>query len=451
MTTMKSLSFSRVLPLVLGLALSLALSATAQAGPKIEQWMAATGARVSYVASHELPILDITLDFAAGSAADPAGKNGLASFTNSLLDAGAGELNEQAISDKKADLGLILHGSTDEDRASFSLRTLSASKERDASVTLAAKVLAHPAYPQAILERDRTRSIASLKEALTKPSTLASRAFESALYAGHPYGGLYTEKTLNAITRDDLIAFHARYYSAKNVSIAIVGDVDRAMAEKIAVALTRDLPKGGKVDTILAPAQTKASEKRIKNPSTQAHILVGQPGLSRDDPDYFALLLGNHVLGGGGFTSRLMSEVREKRGLVYDVHSYFEPRRVAGPFRIGLQTKGSQRDEALKVVREVLEKFIKEGPTEAELKTSRDNLVNGFGLRLDSNSKILSYVSVIGFYGLPVDWLDQYPRALSAITREQVRDAFARRIHPDQLVTVISGGDGDQKSAPAKP
>ncbi|MDR2925865.1 MAG: insulinase family protein [Azoarcus sp.] len=430
----------------------------AQAAPRIEQWTAPAGAKVLFVASHELPMVDIQIDFAAGSAFDPAGKSGLASFTRALLESGAGKLDEQAISERAADLGTIFGGGMDDDRASFSIRALSAAQERDESVALAATILARPQFPAEVLERERVRSLAHLREALTKPAVLAARAFSAAIYAGHPYGVESDEKSLSAIARDDLVAFHAKHYNAQNASIAIVGDLDRATAEKIAIALTQNLPVGTKAETPPAPRPPQdALLTRIANPSAQSHILVGQPGMSRDDPDYFPLLVGNHVLGGGGFTSRLMKEVREKRGFAYDIHSYFEPRRVAGPFSIGLQTRGTQGASALEVVRATLNAFIAEGPSEKELRAARDNISSGFGLRLDSNSKILGYVAMIGFYGLPLDWLDRYPRAVAAVTREAVRDAFARRVRPGSLITVIAGGDGDKgegaasKGEPAKP
>lgn len=455
-----ALSFTRRSRRLCAYALALAALASgtgfAQAAPRIEQWTAPTGAKVLLVASHELPMVDIQIDFAAGSAFDPAGKSGLASFTRSLLDAGAGELDEQAISERAADLGTILGGSMDDDRASFSIRSLSATQERDESVALAATVLARPQFPAEVLERERVRALAHLREALTKPAVLAARAFSTGIYAGHPYGVENNEKSISAITRDDLVAFHARHYNAQNASIAIIGDLDRADAEKIAIALTQNLPAGVKAETLPAPLlPTDALLTRIANPSAQSHILIGQPGMSRDDPDYFPLLVGNHILGGGGFTSRLMKEVREKRGFAYDIHSYFEPRRVVGPFSIGLQTRGTQSADALEVVRATLNTFIAEGPTEKELQTARNNLAGGFGLRLDSNAKILGYVAMIGFYDLPLDWLDRYPRAVEAVTREAVRDAFARRVHPGRLITVIAGGDGDKgegtKGKSAKP
>ncbi len=419
----------------------------AQAGPRIQQWTAPTGARVHFVESRALPLVDIQIAFAAGSAADPEGKSGLAGVTRALLDAGAGDLDEQAISDRSADIGAQIGGGADNDRSTLSIRSLSSTAERDAAIALAATLLGEPTFPAAILERERGRAVAGLREALTKPDTLAARRFSEAVYAGHAYGSNTTEASLTAITRDDLLTFHRDHYAARHASVTIVGDVDRATAEQIAIRLTEALPNGRDLTPITQPALPAAQTLRIAHPSAQAHILIGQPGLSREDPDYFPLLVGNYVLGGGGFVSRLTHEVREKRGFAYSVSSHFAPQRVAGPFQIGLQTRGSQTADALEVVNETLTTFITDGPTEHELKAAKDNLINGFGLRLDSNRKILDYVAMIGFYQLAPDWLDRYPLAVAAVTTAQVRDAFVRRIRPEHMITVIAGGDGDTAAA----
>ena len=424
--------------------------APAQAAPEIQQWIAPTGARVLFVESRALPVVDIQVDFAAGSALDPAGKAGLASMTQALLDAGAGALDEQTIADRKADLGIEVRGGTDNDRASLSLRSLSSSAELDAAVELAATLLAQPSFPADIVERERNRAIAGLREALTKPATLAARQFNAALYAGHPYGNNSTPESLAAIERADLVDFHRRHYGAQRASIASVGDIDRAAAERIALRLTADLPATEAAVAPPAPAATTAQVFRIPHPSAQAHILLGQPGMARQDPDYFPLLVGNHVFGGGGFVSRLTQEVREKRGFAYSVYSFLSPQQVAGPFQIGLQTRGGQAEEALAVVRATLASFLADGPTAAELQAAKDNIVNGFGLRLDSNAKLLDHVAMIGFYRLPLDWLERYPREVEAVSAEAVRDAWQRRIRPEQLVTVIAGGDGD-RGEPAAP
>jgi len=425
----------------------LLLGNTAYAGPDIQQWTASTGARVQFVESRALPLVDIQIDFAAGSAVEPADKTGLAGLTRALLDAGAGTLDEQAVSDLSADIGAQIGGGTDNDRSNLSIRSLSSARELNAAIDLAATLVSAPTFPAAVLDRERERAIAGLRESLTKPGTLAARSFNELAYSGHPYGRNVTSESLAAISRDDLLAFHHDHYAARYASVSIVGDVDRATAEQIAVRLTRELPAGVDTPALPAPVQPAAQTVRIAHSSAQAHILIGQPGMAREDPDYFPLLVGNYVLGGGGFVSRLTSEVREKRGFAYSVYSYFAPQQVAGPFEIGLQTRGNQTTQALQVVNDTLRTFIAEGPTADELQAAKDNLINGFGLRLDSNRKILDYVAMIGFYQLPLDWLDRYPRAVAAVSRAQVRDAFSRRVRPEHLVTIIAGGDGDTETS----
>lgn len=179
---------------------------------------------------------------------------------------------------------------------------------------------------------------------------------------------------------------------------------------------------------------------RIPHPSTQAHILIGQPGLRRKDPDYFPLWLGNYVLGGGGFSSRLSDEIRQKRGFAYSTYSYFNPLATEGPFQIGLQTRKQQSGQALEVAQRVLADFVENGPTQEELDNAKQNILGGFPLRIDSNGKILEYLSVIGFYDLPLDYLDQFPARIDAVTLEQVRDAWRRRVHPERMVTVVVAG-----------
>lgn len=440
--TFKSMTGAAVLALA-----AVALSGPAHAGPQIQHWTADNGTRVYFVESRALPLIDIRIDFAAGSAYDPAGKSGLASMTRSLLDIGSEGLDEQEISERIADSGAQIGGSTDEDRSGLGIRTLSSPQERDAAVELAARLLARPTFPADALERERARAVASLREALTRPAPLAERRFSAAIYGDHPYGRSADLASIAAITQDDLKDFHRRYYTANNASVTIVGDVGRRDAERIAAVLTQPLPAGEPPAALSQPVQPARHTEHIANPSAQAHVLAGMPGLSRQDPDYFPLLVGNYVLGGGGFVSRLTKEVREKRGFAYSVYSYFMPNLVAGPFQIGLQTRGSQTQDALKVVEETLAAFIAEGPTAAELKAAHDNLINGFGLRLDANGKILDHVAMIGFYRLPLDWLDTYPQQVAAVTAEQIRDAFARRIRLEHLVVVTAGGDGDTAGA----
>ena len=424
------------------IALMVALAAAvAQAGVKVEHWTAPSGARVYFVESHDLPILDVQVDFAAGSAYAPADKAGLAGLTQGLLDAGAGDLDEEAISARLVDIGARLAGSVDADRAGIGLRTLSSVGERQAALEMLHLVLSRPTFPAAAFAREQGRSIAALQDADTRPDAIAAKRFAAALYPGHPYGSVATAESVARITREDLLAFYRDNYGAKGAVVSLIGDVSREQAERIAQYLTADLPAGKEAVVLPAVTLPTATTINVAHPAAQSHVLVGLPAVSRDDPDYFPLLVGNYSLGGGGFVSRLMKEVREKRGYAYSVYSYFMPRKLAGPFEIGLQTKRDQAADALKVTRDVLAAYLREGPTAEELRAAKKNLVDGLALRTDSNAKILGYLSLIGFYGLPLTYLDDFPSRVNAVTAAQVREAFRRHVKPENLVTVVVAGE----------
>jgi zinc protease len=426
---------------LIAILLSCLASSLALAGVKIENWVAPSGARVYFVETRVLPILDVQIDFAAGGAFVPAAKAGLAGLTRGLLEAGAGELDEEKIAGRLVDIAARIGGGADSDRASLSLRTLSASKQREAALDLMRAVLSAPTFPQSVLEREKARSIASIREAETRPDSIAGKRFAAAIYPGHPYGISPSVESVSAITREDLVAFHRQHYGAKGAIVSIIGDVSRAEAEAIAQRLTEALPPGG--GALVPPPVTKPQRATIKvdHPAAQSHVHVGLPAISRGDPDYFPLLVGNYTLGGGGFVSRLMKEVREKRGYAYSVHSYFAPRKLEGPFEIGLQTRRDQVDAALKVVDEVLTEFMARGPTTKELAAAKKNMVDGLALRMDSNAKLLGYLSAIGFYGLPLTYLDEFPAKVNAVTIEQVKAAFARHVKAENLVTVVVAAD----------
>ncbi|MBI5899402.1 MAG: insulinase family protein [Rhodocyclales bacterium] len=421
--------------------LSFFLVGLARAGVKIEHWVAPSGAKVYFIEARVLPILDVQIDFAAGGAFVPPGKAGLAGLTKGLLEAGAGSLDEEAIAGRLVDIGARLGGGADSDRASVSLRTLATKTERDTALELMRTVLSAPTFPQSVLEREKARSIASIREAETRPDAIAGKRFAAAIYPDHPYGVSPTVDTVNTITRDDLVEFHRRHYGARGAVVSIIGDVSRAEAEAIAQRLTEALPPGG--GALLPPAVKKpqAAMVKIPHPAAQSHVHVGLPAISRGDPDYFPLLVGNYTLGGGGFVSRLMKEVREKRGYAYSVYSYVAPRKLEGPFEIGLQTKREQVDDALKVVNQVLRDYVIKGPTAKELAAAKKNMVDGLALRMDSNAKLLGYLSAIGFYGLPLSYLDDFPAKVNAVTAEQIKSAFARHVKQENLVTVVVAAD----------
>ena len=410
------------------------------AAPPIAHWQTPSGVRVLFVESHELPLLDVQVDFPAGSAYDPPGKAGLAALTHALLDLGVRGSDETQIANRLADVGAQLSGSVEIDRASLKLRTLSAPDQRLAALEVLRSVLVSPHFPPTVFAREQARTVAALKDDLTRPETIASQAFWRALYPDHPYGRQASPASVMALKRADALAFYRQHYAARRATLTIVGDLSREQAEALAQRLTRNLPAGGGAPALAAPSAPTASELRIAHPAAQAHLLIGLPALARGDPDDFALQVGNYTLGAGGFVSRLMKAVREQRGLAYSVHSEFSPLAQPGPFEIALQTRGDQADAALQVVREVLAGFLADGPSDDELRAAKRYLVGSFPLRVDSNRKILENVAVIGFYGLPLDYLERYGETVEQVTAAQVKAALARHVQPQQMVTVVVGG-----------
>lgn len=458
MSTFKKIS----LQAVLAATISFVWLPAALAGIAIEQWTQPSGAQVYLVQSHAIPMLDIQLDFDAGSRRDPAQQAGLASVTASLSGMGVlahparGEmaLDENALGEAWADLGANFGGHASADRMSFALRSLTYPDLLTKAVQLAARQLAEPAFPADIWQRERETMIAAIKEANTRPDTLAQRAFDQAVYGVHPYGYDTTEVSLQRIEVAHMKSLYRQLIQPCRAKVVLVGAVTRAQADALVTQLLARLAESKPKAASSCPALpvvaevaplTQASEQRIAFDSAQAHVLLGQPGYKRNDPDFFAMLVGNYILGGGGFVSRLTHEVREKRGLSYSVYSYFAPGLHAGAFAIGLQTRPDQADQALQVSREVLARFVADGPTEAELQAAKDNLIGGFALRLDSNRKLLDNVANIAWNNLPLDYLDTWTQRVQAITVADIRSAFQRKLQPDKMATVVLGGSASAR------
>jgi zinc protease len=419
----------------------------------IQHWQTASGARVYFVENHDLPMLDLSVEFPAGVGYDRADKAGVAGMVVRMLDRGADGLNEEDIARRVADIGAQLGGRFDSDRGGLTLRTLSNERERRPALDLFARVLRSPTFPGNVLEREKVRLIGALKEADTQPGTIASLAFQRLVFRDHPYALRSSGEvaTVEKITRGDLVEFYRRHYAAKYAVVAMIGDVTRAEAEAIADEVTRGLPAAEGPEPSLAPVAELAAgaTRMIAHHATQAHIMIGAPGMRRDDPDYFPLFVGNHVLGGGGFASRITEEVRQKRGLAYSAYSYFSPLKREGPFQIGMQTQRSQAGEALAVARATLAEFVKSGPTERELTAAKQNIIGGFPLRIDSNRKIHEYLGLIGFYRLPLTYLEDFVKNVERVTVDDIADAFGRRVHPDRMVTVVVAADDPGPSADA--
>jgi zinc protease len=424
-------------------ACALAAALPARAILPIQHWQTANGARVYFVENHDLPMLDISVQFPAGAGYDREENSGVAAMTNRLLDAGAEGISEDDIARRLADVGARLGGDFDTDRAGLSLRTLSSSRERREALEVFASVLRSPTFPAAILEREKVRVIGGLKESDTQPGTIASRNFHRQVYPDHPYGlrGAGEVATVQKMTRDDVVNFYRRHYAAPYAVVALIGDLTRAEAEAIADQVTRGLPKGEGPEPELPPVPPLAASvtRWVPHHAQQAHILRGAPGVRRDDPDYVALYVGNYVLGGGGLVSRMTVEVRGKRGLAYSAYSYFNPLKQEGPFVIGLQTQREQAAEALKVTDTVLREFLAEGPTEEEVDAAKKNIIGGFPLRIDTNREIHGYLELIGFYRLPLTYLEDFVKKVERVAIPEIRAAFSRHVDADRLVTVVVG------------
>jgi len=425
--------------------LTLFQAATAYALPDIQSWKTGKGAKVLFVEAHELPMVDVRIVFDAGGARD-AKQSGVASLTNALLDQGAAGLNADQIAQGFEQLGSNLGGGSARDMAWMSIRSLTESKLLKPSLELFGKVLAKPDFPKADFEREQKRTLIGLEYQKQQPKSIASRAYYKGLYGDHPYAHdpSGTEASVKALSTKTLRAFYKRYYVARNATVVIVGDVSRKQAQTIAASLADALAAGDKAPALPEVAGLKSGQDTfIEHPSSQSHVLMGGPGIRRDDADYFALYVGNHILGGSGLVSRISQEIREKRGLSYSAYSYFTPMKRKGPYTLGFQTRNDQREEALSVLRETLQTFIDKGPTEEELKSSKNNIVGGFPLRVSSNGKISQYLAVIGFYDLPLNYLAQFTANVEAVSTDQIRDAYKRRVHPDRMVTITVGGPSD--------
>ena len=416
-------------------------TASSLASPNIEYWTTSKGTDVYYVYAPELPMVDVQVVFDAGSTRD-GDALGIAMLTNSLLAEGANGDNADVISSGFESLGAIYAANVDYDSASIQLRSLTEEGLLMKAMENFKKVISKPDFPEDAFERKRSQMLIGIKAKQQSPATIAKDAFMSGIYQSHPYGKQSegNQTTIKSIKRENIISFYKKYYTAKNSMIAIVGAIDRKFAKKISEDIVSSLQNGEKADSLSKVKVLNESKNiNIEFPSAQTHILVGQPGVKRGDADYFSLYVGNHILGGGGMVSRLFEEVREKRGLSYSVYSYFMPMLFKGPFIAGLQTKTNQADEAISVLLENISKFIEEGPTQEELIAAKNNIIGGFPLRIDSNSKILNYVVIIGYYKLPLNYLDIFNSNVEEVTIDDIKDAFKRRLSPDKLVIVKVG------------
>ena len=419
------------------------LSAIATENPvvNIQTWQAKNGAKVFFVQAKELPMVDVQVVFAAGSVYD--GKFwGLSSLTNNLMGQGTTNQTADQIAEKFDRVGAQFSVDSDRDMATLQLRTLSDPRYFDLALQDFADVLTNATLPEDAFKRTKSNTLAAIKLVLQKPRNVAMRTFNQLVFTGQSYAHepLGTLASVKALTRSQAVGFYKRFYVAKNADVIIVGDLSLSHAKQVADFIVGKLPPGQPAPKQpYAPLSEKAISKHINYPATQTTIVLGQVGITRENPAYFPLVVGNYALGGMPLSSILFKEVRDQRGLAYFVYSRFIPLKFRGSYRIQLQTKASNTNKALTVVQDTLRRFVKEGPSQAELDAAKNNLIGSFLLGLSSNSDILDVVTSIAFYDRPLNFLDTYRANVQKVTVEQVKNAFLQTVHPNKMVTVTVG------------
>ena len=425
----------------------------------IKSWKTDSGSSVFFVNSQRLPMIDVMLDIDAGSRWDPSGLEGLASLVAGMLFKGHysdGKIvSEEEIGEFFVQNSIIRSVRTSRDKASISIRFLNEPEIIQKLGRFLQNVLSKPEFNESILARQKRRSLLALRESLTRPQQLALRNLWDKMYPDHPYGRGVTEQSLGNVSREELQTFFRKFWTPERMTFSVVGDIEERELESLLGNITNFRPKHSfskfeerlegqenfNYKKILPPVVFPLAETlMIDHPAEQSHIWIGAPMLARHQiEDIFPFFVANYILGGSGFGSRLTSEVREKRGLSYSVFSGFSLLKQKGPFFIGLQTGKQNTTVALKVVQETLTDFVNNGPDELELEKAKTGLIGGFALKLDSNKKVLMNLSQIAYYGLPLDYLDNWVDRIASVTKEDVKRVLKTYFVSENMQTVIVG------------
>lgn len=428
----------------------LSTTAPATRNLTIQEWQTTKGSKVLFVAAPELPMFDIQLTFAAGSSRD-GDKPGIALFTNAMLNEGVKGKDVVAIAKTFENVGAIYGNGSYRDMAIITLRSLTDKTKRQTALAMFTQILAEPTFPASSFTRIKNQLLTGFEIQKKTASSLLNNEFYSRLYGNHPYAHPKEgdRTSIKAITIADLKAFYQQAYSAKNVVIALVGDLSKQEAMNMAEQISKALPQGDKLDTTMPPEQPKAGIYHIDFSSEQTHIAMGQLGVTRNNPDFAALYLGNQILGGGTLNSRLMTEVRERRGLTYGIYSEFATMQAAGLFKIGLQTRAEMTEGCLTLIKQLVDDYLKTGPTEKEVEDAKKEIIGSFPLSNASNASIVGQLGVIGFYHLPHDYLVNFVKQIQSLTPEQVKIAMNKHLKMDDFIVVTVGPTVKQMAIPA--
>lgn len=406
-----------------------------------ESWQTKNGMKVVYYKAPQVPMVVLQMGFQAGSAQDGA-QFGLALLTNQLIGEESASGDATQIAERFADVGAQFSGAADRTMAGFKLKSLSKPDALIPAVDNLVDLLANFQVSEKTFKRLQQQQLVAIKASQQNANRVANQVFFQSLYGDHPYAHSVegTIETVTALNQDQVKSFFNQHYGAKGAILVLVGDLDKKTAKKIADKVSGALPKGDAKNTIVKAAPHK-NGRLVKQtfPSSQTIIRMGQLGIDYHSSELFPLKVGNYILGGGTLVSRLAFEVREKRGLSYGVSSQFVPMPAIGPFVISLSTKQSQAEQAIDVTEQVTEQFLKQGPTEQELKEAKQYLVGSFPLSLASNDKIAAMMMRIHFFSLPNNFLQTYRDKIKAVTAAQVRQAMVTQLNPGKMLRVEIG------------
>ena len=401
------------------------------------------GVEAFFVESHALPMISVQIAFRAGEAFEPEGKEGLAILTASLMNEGAGRLDSEEFQQALQEIGARLGAGADTLNFNVNLTTLT--KNKDKAFDLLKLALLKPRFDKVDFQRMKTDMITSIKESAQSPSSVLAKEFDNVYYGTHPYGRTPTVKSVEALTVKDVRAFYAKQLTQKNMVVSVVGDITADDLQKKLEDVLEDLPEGAEFRNEMChfPPTPLPKIVRVQMSIPQTHIMMGHTGIDRQDPDYYAAYTLNYILGGGGFNSHLMEEVREKRGLAYSVYSFFEPMPIYGRFIAAVQTKNENAEKAISLMKKEIEKMRDGQVTQEELDNAKRYLVGSFPLRINTNSKILGYLSVMQMEHLGIDYLDNWSTRIEAVTLDDLKRVAKRLLNPEDLVIVSVGGEAN--------
>jgi len=398
------------------------------------------GIKAWLVRETAVPLIAMRFAFDGGSAQDPADKAGLANFLSVMLDEGAGDLDAAAFQERQEELALRMSFSDSRDHFTGSLQTLK--DNRDAAFDMLRLALTAPRFDADAIERMRSQLLARLAFAAKNPNQVAGKAWSRTAFPDHPYGrpSQGTPETVSDITRSDLESYRKRTFARDNLKVAVVGDIDAATLGPLLDKVFGDLPAQSALIPV-AKTQPVAGglQKVIEMDVPQSVAVFGFEGLPRHHPDFMSAFVLNHIIGGGGFASRLMEEVREKRGLAYSVYSYLQPNDYAAIFAGGVATQNEKIAESLKIIRAELTRMAKDGPSAEELQDSKQYLTGSYALRFDTNSKVAQQLLGIQLDDLGRDYVTTRNDMIEAVTLDDIKRVAGEVLKPDNMIVTIVG------------